>query len=92
MRLCRCGCGASLKRGVKAWASRACVPLSLRAEGGRKGGKVQAMRRNLRMFQDELKRLEACHPMTREDVLVSLRVVYRKGYQAGKFQRLRRVA
>ena len=89
-RRCACGCGEWLKRNAKAYASRACVPRSVRVAGGKKGGAQRIAKGRLRLFGDELKRLIACQPMTREDVLVAFAAVYRKGYHAGQFRRERR--
>lgn len=79
--LCACGCGVQVHRRSNRYASVACVPISARQAGGRKAQAVGTLRRRTVMFKADLDQLP--QRLTREDLLVLLMRVYRRGVHTG---------
>lgn len=79
--LCQ-GCGVvRVKSFQNKYCSVACVPLSVRSEGGRRGRRVYAYRRRALAYRGDLERLG--RTPTREDIIAMLHKVYKRGYNTG---------
>jgi hypothetical protein len=79
--LCK-GCGLiRVKSHQNRYCSLACVPRSVRAEGGRRGRRVYAYRRRAMAYRDDLERLG--RTPTREDIIDMLHTVYKRAYNTG---------
>lgn len=82
MKLCECGCGQPVRRPWEhRFASQACVPLSVRMEGIRKGRARYIYRRRAQYFADLVARLDA--RVTRDDLMTVLMEAFQRGYNRG---------
>lgn len=84
MPLCKCGCGARVKRRHRQYASLECVPSNVRAIGGQIARARFAFKKRSARFRTEIARVFGTERrVTREQLLELCDAVYRRGFQSG---------
>lgn len=87
--LCVCGCGRPVKRRFRTkgqptrYYSRDCVPVSVRAEAGRKGRLQYIIDTRLARFGRELKRLQAMGRIAAPELVATFAAIEQRGWDYG---------